>query len=72
MSLILTKRVERALVGDWNEYVNKESYEHFCKLYDQYGSSQRSHKIGRYFPWLYNLLKKPKVKHICQKHLNRI
>ena len=67
MSLILTKRVERALVGDWNEYVNKESYERFCKLYDQYGSSQRSHKIGRYFPWLYNLLKKPKVKSYLSK-----
>ncbi len=68
MSLILTKRVERPIAGEWNSFVNKESYREFCKLYDEYGSSQKSHALGRYAPWLYNMLKKPKVKSYLKKN----
>ena len=62
MSYILTKRVERRICGTTNAYVSRESLRAFRRLYDEYGSSQKSHWLARYFPLVYDWCKIPKVR----------
>lgn len=68
LSAILTLRVECSLRGNWSPKVHKESYKYFCNLYDTYGSSKKSHALGRYVPGVYYMLKKTKVKLYLNKH----
>ena len=62
MSYILTTRMERKLNGISSEYVNIESMKAFAKLYDKYGSRNKSHWLARHVPMVYNLLKEQNVR----------
>jgi len=67
MSHILTTRVTNRVCGSYDAYVDAESLKSFRKLYSKYGSSRKSHLLANYFPWVYNVLKAPKVR----KHLEQ-
>ena len=62
MSYILTRQIEKHVQGIYDKYADNESQKAFNRIYDKYGSSQKSHFLARRFPFLYNVIKKQKVK----------